>query len=228
LARMSHEMRTPLNAITGMANITRNTDDIAKSDESAEKIARASKQLRTIIDDILKLSNIESETQDMSRADFEIRKMLEGTLGLADTLAREKFQSIALRVSDDIPNIATGDGFHIGQVLYNLLSNAIKFSPQGEEVQLNVYTDPAWTTQEALGLRFDIIDHGVGISDEERRRLFRAFEQLEEYKDRKHGGLGVGLAISKRLVEMMGGEVELESKPGVGSKFSFVVPVARR
>ena len=228
LARMSHEMRTPLNAITGMANIVRNTDDIVRSDESAEKIERASKQLRTIIDDILKLSRIDSETQDVSRADFEIRKMLEATLGLADTLAREKFQTIVLDVSDDIPDIAAGDGFHIGQVLYNLLSNAIKFSPQGEDIQLRVYTDPAWTTQDSLGLRFDVVDHGVGISDAEQRRLFHTFEQLAEYKDRRHGGIGVGLAISKRLVEMMGGEVEMASKPGEGSTFSFVVPVSRR
>lgn len=226
LARMSHEMRTPLNAITGMANIAENTDDRAKSDDSADKIEKASAQLRAIIDDILKLSSIESYSHDITQSNFRVKTMLDNVVGLSETHAREKFQTIVLKIANNVPDVVTGDSTHIGQALRNLLSNAIKFSPQGEDILLDVSTQNAsWLPDGYVGLCFDVTDHGIGISEEEQRHLFQAFEQIEDYKDRSHGGVGVGLAISKKLVESMGGKVLLESTAGVGSKFTMIIPV---
>ena len=225
LARMSHEIRTPLNAIIGMNNIALNSDDLKKMHQCHEKIDSASRHLLGLINDILDMSKIEANKLELSCGEFDFEKMLMGIVNVTNFRAEEKRQELVVNLDPGVPATLLGDELRFSQVITNLLSNAIKFTPENGSILLNVEK-----TAESAGditLQIAVVDNGIGISEEQQKRLFSSFEQADGSISREFGGTGLGLAISKRIVELMGGSIWLESAPGHGSKFSFTATVKR-
>ncbi len=224
LASMSHEIRTPMNAIIGMAHLALRTELTPRQQDYLDKIQSSSQHLLGIINDILDFSKIEAGKLAVETVDFQF----ESVLDTVSTLIAEKAAAKGLEFVFDIqPSIApsmTGDPLRLGQVLINLCGNAVKFTEQGEVVlRVGVAED----TTEMQTLRCEVIDTGIGLSQEQIGRLFQAFEQADSSTTRQHGGTGLGLAISKRLVELMGGEVGVTSEPEKGSTFWFTVRVGK-
>lgn len=221
LSRMSHEMRTPMNAIIGMTNIAKSSDDPEKKEYCLDKIQNASSHLLGVINDILDMSKIEANKFELSCCEFSFEKMLINVTNVVNFKAEEKELSLFVNMAQDIPPMLYGDELRLSQIITNLFSNAIKFTPAGGMITLN-----AAKTGEQEGvctLRLEVIDSGIGISKEHQTRLFHSFEQADGGIARQYGGTGLGLAICKKIVELMGGEIWVESEPGKGSKFSFTV-----
>ena len=219
LSNMSHEMRTPMNAIIGMTAIGTTASDIERIKYCFEKIDNASKHLLGVINDILDMSKIEANKFELSTVNFEFEKMLQKIVSVIYFRVDEKQQSLYVNTSNDIPRIMMGDDQRLSQVITNLLSNAIKFTPEGGVIHLN----SRYLSEEngVCKLQIEVIDTGIGISAEQQDRLFNSFEQADAGTSRKFGGTGLGLAISKKIVEMMSGEIWVESEPGEGAKFAF-------
>jgi len=219
LSRMSHEMRTPMNAIIGMADIAKNTDDPVQKARCLEKIGDASLHLLGVINDILDMSKIESGEFELNYSDFSFERVLNGAVNTNKYRMDDKKQKLSVAIDPAVPAVLTGDEQRLAQVVTVLLSNAIKFTPENGEIQCN-----AAALGEENGVctvQVDIIDNGIGISEEQQKRLFDTFEQADGSASRKYGGAGLGLPISKRIVEMMGGEIKAQSEEGKGSKFTF-------
>jgi len=221
LANMSHELRTPMNGIIGMAALALRHAGDPKLREQLAMIDRSSKHLLGLINDILDLSKIEADRLQLERIDFRIGEIPANLLSLIGHRAAEK--GLALRV-DLPPGLAErpvrGDPLRLNQILLNLAGNALKFTEAGEIViSARIDAEEA----DALRLRWEVRDTGIGIDENDRRRLFTAFEQADGSMTRRYGGTGLGLAISKRLVGLMGGEIGVDSRPGVGSTFWFTV-----
>jgi len=221
LANMSHELRTPMNAIMGMTSIALRHAEDPKLLDQLEKIDTASKHLLHVINDILDISKIEAERLALEHVDFKIGEVLENLMSLISPRAAEKDLKLHIDLPAGLPSLSlNGDPLRLGQVLLNLASNALKFTDTGAiATRCRIAED----TAEALLLRWEVADTGIGISAEDRKRLFTAFEQADGSMTRKYGGTGLGLAISKRLVQLMGGEIGVESEPGRGSTFWFTV-----
>jgi cellobiose-specific phosphotransferase system IIC component len=221
LANMSHEIRTPMNAIIGMTTIAQKTDILKKKDECLEKIGEASKHLLGIINDILDMSKIEAGKMELSPVDFEFTKMIQKTADVINFKVEEKHQHFKLDIDGRIPPFLYGDDQRLAQIITNLLSNAVKFTPERGSIVLSA----AFTGSEngVCTVQVEVTDSGIGITDEQKAKLFTSFEQADGSTSRKFGGTGLGLAISKRLVEMMGGRIWIESEPGKGSVFAFTV-----
>jgi len=219
LANMSHEIRTPMNAIIGMTYIGKTADDIPRKDYCFEKIESASQHLLGIINDILDMSKIEANMFELSREVFHFDKMLQQVINIISFRADEKKQIVTMNVDEAIPRALIGDDQRLAQIITNLLGNAVKFTPQNGSIELNSRLvdeeDGVYT------IRITVKDSGIGISHEQQKQLFRAFQQADSRISRRFGGTGLGLAISKNIIEMMGGKIELESEPGKGSSFSF-------
>ncbi|MDR1686193.1 MAG: response regulator [Desulfovibrio sp.] len=225
LSNMSHEMRTPLNAVIGMTAIAERSSDIDKKDYCLRKIKDASTHLLGVINDILDISKIESGKFDLAYAEFNVEKMLQKVVNVVNFRVSEKHLSFTARIDDNMPRILVGDEQRLAQVLVNLLSNAVKFTPEGGAVYLSAHL-----LREENGvcvLRMAVKDTGIGIGKEQQARLFSAFQQADSGISRRFGGTGLGLAISKRIVEMMGGDIGVESEPGKGSTFSFTMRAER-
>ena len=225
LSNMSHEMRTPMNAIIGMATIGQKSHDLSRKDYALHKIEDASTHLLGIINDVLDMSKIEADKLELSAVDFCFDDMLESVVSVINFRVEEKHQNFSIHRDSKLPGFIVGDDQRLAQVIMNLLSNAVKFTPEGGEIGLN-----ASLVDEKDGiceLRVEVTDNGIGISAEEQKRLFRAFEQAESGTSRKFGGTGLGLSISKRIVELMDGDIWAESEPGEGSRFIFTVKVKR-
>ncbi|MDR2356444.1 MAG: response regulator [Clostridiales Family XIII bacterium] len=225
LANMSHEMRTPMNAVIGMTAIARKTSDPEKKDSCLKKIEDASTHLLGVINDILDISKIEANKLELSLTDFVFEEMLRRVVDVVNLRAEEKRLDFTVHTDKAIPRVLTGDDQRLAQVIANLLSNAVKFTPEYGKIRLDAHL-----TEENDGLcmiRIAVSDTGIGISDEQKSRLFTSFEQADSGTSRKFGGTGLGLAISKRIVEMMGGTVWVESTPGRGSVFSFAIRMRR-
>jgi len=225
LSNMSHEMRTPMNAIIGMTQIGKNSKDIEKKDYAFEKIEGASNHLLGVINDVLDMSKIEAGKFELSDTEFEFEKMLQKTVNFSDFRIEEKNLQFSLFADSDIPKIFIGDDQRLTQVITNLLSNAVKFTPDHGSIWLNaklVSDEDGICT-----LKIEVKDTGIGISPEHQARLFSSFEQAENNISRKFGGTGLGLAICKRIVEMMGGQIWAESEQGKGSVFSFTVRLVK-
>lgn len=220
LANMSHEIRTPMNAIVGMAYLTLKTDLTRRQRDYLQKIQASSQHLLGIINDILDFSKIEAGKLVVEHIGFEIDRMLDNVTSLIAEKSAGKGLELIVDVAGDVPASLIGDPLRLGQILVNYANNAVKFTDEGE---IAIRVAVLETTADDVLLRFEVCDTGIGVAPEQQARLFKSFEQADSSTTRKYGGTGLGLAISKRLAELMGGEVGVDSEPGIGSTFWFTV-----
>ncbi|MDR1603293.1 MAG: response regulator [Gracilibacteraceae bacterium] len=225
LSNMSHEMRTPMNAIIGMTSIGKAAANLERKDYAFEKIEAASAHLLGVINDILDMSKIEAGKLELSRTEFDFEKMLQKVVNVINSRAEEKRQDFSVRIDQAIPRVLIGDDQRLAQVVTNLLSNAVKFTPEGGSIRLDTHL--VGEDKGVCTLRLEVSDTGIGISREQQARLFASFQQAETSTSRHFGGTGLGLAISKRIVEMMNGRIWIESEPGCGSTFAFTIQAER-
>ena len=225
LANMSHEIRTPMNAIIGMASIGAATADAARKDYAIEKIQDASTHLLGVINDVLDMSKIEANRFILSVAEFEFEKLFRRVVNVINFRIDEKHQKFSVHIDPAIPQTLNGDDQRLAQVITNLLTNAVKFTEEGGSIHLEAVLQGE--KNGVCTLLVSVKDTGIGISPEQQSRLFDAFEQAETSTTRKYGGTGLGLVISKNIVEMMDGTIWIESALGMGSTFSFTVNLAR-
>jgi len=221
LSRMSHEMRTPMNAIMGMTSLAKNTANTEKRDDMLDKIKSASGQLLKLIDDVLDMSDIEDNKLRLSCSDFSFAVMIRDILNKANPDVKKKQQSLTTDIDASIPDTLVADEKRLGQIILNLLSNAIKFTPEQGSIQINAFIREV--AEETLMMQIEVIDNGIGMSEEQQKKLFIHFEQTDGGRDRKYGGVGLGLSLSHHIVRLMGGEIWVESEPGKGSKFTFTI-----
>ncbi len=222
LASMSHEIRTPMNGITGMADLLAQSELNDDQKHMLRTIRESGNALITIINDILDISKIEAGKLDIESVSMTVADVLEGVASTLTPNATKKGIRIDTFIDPAIPPALLGDPVRVRQILFNLTGNAVKFSDH-KDVAIRA-TSGRKDDAGRLWVRFDIIDHGIGISPENQSKLFQAFSQAESSTTRKFGGTGLGLAICKRLVEMMGGTVSLTSKEGEGSVFTAEIP----
>jgi CheY-like chemotaxis protein/HPt (histidine-containing phosphotransfer) domain-containing protein len=218
---MSHEIRTPMNAIMGIADLLAKTALSPEQDKYVQIFRRAGDNLLNLINDILDLSKVEASQLELERTGFSLNDHLEKVMEMVAARAHEKGLALVCEIAPNAPNDLVGDPTRLRQVLLNLLGNAIKFTQSGE-VSLRVAPDANPSVPTAL--RFTVSDTGIGIPSEKLGRVFERFTQADSSATRRFGGSGLGLTISKRLVELMGGRIWAESKVGEGSVFAFAAP----
>jgi len=226
LSNMSHEIRTPMNAIIGMTNIGKGSINVDRKDYAFGKIEDASSHLLGIINDILDMSKIETGKFELSFVEFSFERMLRRVSDVITFRMDEKKQKFLVRTDRNIPAALIGDDQRLAQVIANLLSNAAKFTPEDGSITLDAMF--VEEKDSVVTLRIEVRDTGIGISKEQQSRLFTMFQQAEGGTTRKFGGTGLGLAISKRIVEMMNGEIWIESELGKGAAFIFTVKLKRK
>ncbi len=218
LANMSHEIRTPMNAIMGMAHLALKTDLTPKQYDYLKKVDISAKSLLGIINDILDFSKIEAGKLDMESVDFQLEDTLDNISTLVGIKTQEKGLELLFKTDPSVPSALVGDPLRLSQILINLSNNAVKFTDKGEIV---VSSELVEKDEEQVTLKFSVQDTGIGMTPEQAAKLFQPFMQADSSTTRKYGGTGLGLTISKRLAEMMGGEIWVESEQGRGSTFSF-------
>ena len=219
LANMSHEIRTPMNAVIGMAHLALKTELSPKQQDYLNKIQSSANSLLGIINDILDFSKIEAGKLDMEAVEFDLLETMDNVANVITVKAQERENlEVLFYLDSQVPNFLVGDSLRLNQILVNLGNNAVKFTEQGEiviSVSVNERSDAKAT------LQFSVRDTGIGMTAEQQSKLFQAFSQADTSTTRKYGGTGLGLTISKRLVNMMGGEIWVESEPGHGTTFNF-------
>ena len=222
LANMSHEIRTPMNAIIGLAGLALRTELTAKQKDYLVKIESSSQTLLGIINDILDFSKIEAGKLDIESVPFNIEDVLSNLSNLISVKADEKRIDLLFNVGRDVPFMLIGDPLRLGQVLINLCNNAVKFTEKGH-IHIKIEKEPEKSTarEDEIFLRFKVKDTGIGMTPKQMSGLFQSFTQADSSTTRKYGGTGLGLNISKGLVEMMGGRIRVASEYGKGSEFSF-------
>ncbi len=221
LSNMSHEMRTPMNAIIGMTSIGKASDEIDRKDYCFNKIEDASTHLLGVINDVLDMSKIEAKKFDLAPVEFDFEQMLQRVVNVISYRVEEKKQNFMIHLDDSIPQMLFGDDQRIAQVIANLLSNSVKFTPERGTITLNAIL--LEDQDDMCEIQVSVSDTGIGISMEQQERLFNSFEQADAQTTRKFGGTGLGLVISKNIVEMLGGTIWIDSKLGKGSKFTFTM-----
>ncbi|MEA3411748.1 MAG: response regulator [Pseudomonadota bacterium] len=220
LANMSHEIRTPMNAIIGMSSLALKTGLDRKQRNYIEKVHRSADALLGIINDILDFSKIEAGKLDMERIDFRLEDVLDNLTNLVGLKAEDAGLELLFDTDPQTPMALVGDPLRLGQILVNLGNNAVKFTEEGEIV---VRTRLVERSGDRVKLEFSVSDTGIGLSEEQRSRMFQSFSQADTSTTRRFGGTGLGLAISRRLTELMDGEIRVESEPGKGATFRFTV-----
>jgi signal transduction histidine kinase/DNA-binding response OmpR family regulator len=220
LAIMSHEIRTPMNGVIGMTSILADTDLTEMQRECITTISTSGESLMTVINDILDFSKIESGRMELESRAFNLRDCVEEALDLFAAQIRLKGLEAVYQVAPDVPSNLIGDAMRLRQILVNLIGNAIKFTPQGE---IAIHVECKGQEPKGYQLLFSVVDTGIGISEEGLEKLFKAFQQVDTSTTRRYGGTGLGLVISKRLAEFMGGAIWVQSVPGSGSSFFFSV-----
>lgn len=218
MANMSHEIRTPINGIIGLINLLKKSELNTAQREMISLLEVSSESLLGVINDILDISKIEAGKFRINYTKTNIRLILTQAANLLNVKAKEKKLALKLEIADDLPEMIIADSLRLNQIFMNLLSNAIKFTQNGEvKLKAEVLDKKTNTVQ----IRFSVIDSGIGISSADQAKIFDKFEQIEDHTITQHGGTGLGLSIVKKLVELKNGTLELTSKEGKGSTFSF-------
>ena len=225
LRNVSHELRTPMTAIMGMTEIALRSATNPKQSAQLGTVQQSSAQLLALIDDVINITELEANQLGLERVPFKLASVLDAVTGLFSQEAGKKGLALNIETGAALDGLSLlGDPLRLGQILQNLTANAIKFTSQGS-VSLTVSLSDE--SQDDVLVRFEVWDTGVGIDPKDQKRIFNLFEQVDDSPTRRYGGTGLGLALSKRLIELMGGKIDVQSRPGLGSLFCFTVRLGK-